>query len=54
MSDEVLFFQEFSVLGRDFTNAGSAEIDRIIHARLRPYLMEKYGSNRDNAPPNRP
>jgi anti-sigma regulatory factor (Ser/Thr protein kinase) len=32
MSDEVLFFQEFSVLGKDFTNAGtvSTEIKSIL------------------------
>jgi lysophospholipase L1-like esterase len=37
-----------------FTNAGSAEIGRILYAHLKPHLMEKYGSNRDNAPPDRP
>jgi serine/threonine-protein kinase RsbT len=32
MSDEVLFFQEFSVLGKDFSNAGtvSTEIKSIL------------------------
>ena len=32
MSDDVLFFQEFSVLGKDFTNAGtvSTEIKSIL------------------------